>query len=69
MKRSFFLAIGDFDISSAKGSTKNQEYKSCYILYTALTIKREYVISATLLRNNNRPWEVLTGHGYWNGYG
>lgn len=31
--------------------------------------RRVDVISATLLRNNNRPWEVLTGHGYWNGYG
>ena len=31
--------------------------------------RRVGVISATLLRNNNRPEEVLTGHGYWNGYG
>ena len=31
--------------------------------------RRVDVISATLLRNNNSPWEVLTGHGYWNDYG
>lgn len=31
--------------------------------------RRVDVISATLLRNNNRPMEVLTGHRYWNSYG
>lgn len=31
--------------------------------------RRVGVISATLLRNYKRPWEVLTGHGYWNSYG
>ena len=31
--------------------------------------RRVDVISATLLRNNNRPWEVLTGHEYCKDYG
>jgi len=31
--------------------------------------RRVGVNSATLLCNNNSPWEVLTGHGYWNDYG
>lgn len=31
--------------------------------------RRVGVISATLLRNNNCPWKVLTGLGYWNVYG
>ena len=31
--------------------------------------RRVGVNSATLLRNNNRPWEVLTGHEYCKDYG
>ena len=31
--------------------------------------RRVDVISATLLLNNNRPWEVLTGHEYCKDYG